>query len=135
MQLPTVNNPESLDEWMINAVKLIDIEKLKTPVFMVQEYGWNMFRTAAQAQLALNNTNICELKTNTPVTKINDVRNKKLGYNWEIYTENEIYKVHYLVNSSGYMTGKIEEPLMINNERLIRITSYNVCYTKLLRML
>ena len=47
---PTTPHPNSPDEWMTNAVKLIDCNMLKTPVILVQEYGWNLFRLGAQAQ-------------------------------------------------------------------------------------
>ena len=116
---PTVKRPKSSDEWMTNTIQLIDPEKLKTPVFIVQEYGWNLFRLGAQAQLALIKTNHCNLKINTTVTNVKDVRNQKLGYNWEIYTNDDVYKVNYLVNSCGYNTGEIDASLQLNAERLI----------------
>ena len=116
---PTVKHPNSSDEWMSNTIKLIDYEKLKTPVILVQEYGWNLFRLAAQAQLALKKSEKCNLQINTNVTNIKDVRNKKLDYNWEIYTNDTVSKVNYLVNSSGFKTGKLDESLHLNSERLI----------------
>jgi len=115
----TFKQPNSLDEWMSNAIKLIDYEKLKTPVFLVQEYGWNLFRLGAQAQLALMKTEKCNLKTNSKVTSIKDVRNQNLDYNWEIYTTEKVYKVNYLVNSCGFKTGDLDESLHLNTERLI----------------
>ena len=116
---PTVKRPNSSDEWMSNAIKLIDHEKLKSPVILVQEYGWNLFRLGAQAQLALQKTERCTLKTNTIVTNIKDVRNHNLNYNWEICTNNTVYKVNYLVNSCGFKTGEFDESLHLNTERLI----------------
>ncbi|QEN05202.1 FAD-dependent oxidoreductase [Thiospirochaeta perfilievii] len=116
---PKVDNPQSVDDWMVNAIKVIDYHKLKMPIFMVQEYGWNMFRLAAQAQLALESAEYCELKTNTTVTLIEDVRNKYLDYNWKLHTKNSVYKVKYLVNSSGYKTGSIDKSLKLNPKRLI----------------
>ena len=119
MQKPTVKRPSSSDEWMSNTIKLIDYEKLKTPVFIVQEYGWNLFRLGAQAQVALKKTKKCNLKTNTVVTNVKDVRSKNLEYNWEICANNIIYKVKYLVNSCGFNTGEIDASLNLNAERLI----------------
>lgn len=115
----TIKRPISLDEWMTNAAKLIDYSQLKMPVVLVQEYGWNLFRLGAQAQLALNRTDKCTLKLNAKVESIKDVRNQNLGYNWEIDTKDSIYKVDYLVNSSGFRTGKIDDCLQLNVERLI----------------
>ncbi|WP_066217833.1 FAD-dependent oxidoreductase [Formosa haliotis] len=116
---PTVKRPATTDEWMTNTLKLVDHTKLKTPVFMVQEYGWNLFRFGAQAQLALNKTENCSLNTNTNVKKIKDVRDKNLGYNWEIQTKDTTYNVKYLVNSCGFKTGIFDESLALNPERLI----------------
>ena len=116
---PTVKHPKSADEWMSNTIKLIDYQKLKTPVYIVQEYGWNLFRLGAQAQLALNKTEKCTLKTNTNVTNIKDVRNKNVDYNWEVQTGDSLYKVNYLVNSCGFKTGDIDTHLNLNAARLI----------------
>lgn len=116
---PSVKRPDSPDEWMTNAAKLIDYRQLKMPVVLVQEYGWNLFRLGAQAQLALNKTDTCTLKLNTEVENIKDVRNQNLGYNWEVHTEDNIYKVDYLVNASGFRTGKFDDCLHLNVERLI----------------
>ena len=111
--------PNTPDEWMTNAVKLIDYSKLKMPVVLVQEYGWNLFRLGAQAQLALNKTEKCTLKLNTEVENVIDMRNQDVGYNWEIHTNDQIYKVNYLVNSSGFRTGKFDDCLHLDVERLV----------------
>jgi len=116
---PTVERPITADEWMSNAIKLIDYKQLKTPIILVQEYGWNLFRLAAQAQLALTQSENCTLKTNTFVTDIKDVRDLNVGYNWEICTKDAVYKVNYLVNSSGFKTGTFDESLHLNSDRLI----------------
>ena len=116
---PTVKRPTSADEWMGNAVKLIDYKQLKMPVILVQEYGWNLFRLGAQAQLALNNTDRCTLKLNTKVENIKDVRDKGLSYNWELHTADTVYKVDYLVNSCGFRTGKFDNCLHLDVERLV----------------
>ncbi len=116
---PTVERPNSPDEWMGNAAKLVDYKQLKMPVVLVQEYGWNLFRLGAQAQLALNKTDKCTLKLNTEVENIKDVRNQDLGYNWEIQTKRTVYKVDYLVNSCGFRTGKFDDCLHLNVKRLV----------------
>lgn len=116
---PTFKRPNSPDEWMSNAIKLIDVDKLKMPVVLVQEYGWNLFRLGAQAQLALLKSDKTNLKLNTEIQNIKDVRKENLNYNWEICAEDKVYKVNYLVNSSGFKTGEFDESLDLNVERLI----------------
>jgi hypothetical protein len=118
-QQQTLKHPSSPDEWMINAMQLIDLEKLKMPVLIVQEYGWNLFRLGAQAQLALKKTNTCSLKLDTEIQQIKDVRDKKLAYNWELFTPSKTYRVKYLVNSCGYKTGNFDASLKLDSTRLI----------------
>lgn len=114
-----VSRPQSHDEWMANATSYIDIESLKMPVFMVSEYGWNLFRLAAQVQLALTNAPACTIQTNTQVTDIKDVRLLNLDYNWEVITKDARYKVKYLVNSAGYKTASVDNYVQLNSNRLI----------------
>ncbi|WP_067146202.1 FAD-dependent oxidoreductase [Pseudotamlana agarivorans] len=116
---PTVSVPKSADQWMINTLQLIDYSKLKTPVILVQEYGWNLFRLGAQAQLALEKSTYCDLKMQTNVRSIKDVRHENLDYNWEIHTKDQVFKVRYLVNSSGFKTGDFDASLRIKADRLI----------------
>ncbi len=117
--LGTTKLPTSTDEWMSNTLQLIDVEKLKLPVFIVQEFGWNLFRLGAQAQLALDKTEKCELKLNSAVVDIKDVRTETVEHNWEVFTKDAKYKVRYLVNSCGFKTGCIDESLDLNTKRLI----------------
>lgn len=119
LQQPMVERPKFPDEWMANAVKVVDYKQLKTPLILVQEYGWNLFRLAAQAQLALQKAEKCNLKLNTEVKQIKDVSNQNLGYNWEITTDKATYRVHYLVNATGFMTSEFDKTLNLKTKRLI----------------
>lgn len=117
--LPSVAHPKTPDEWIINSAKWIDYEKLKMPVVLVAEYGWNLFRLGAQAQLALLKSELCDFKLNTSVVSIRDVRDQKLDHNWIISTNDQNYKVKYLVNSCGFKTGLIDQVLQLKTKRLI----------------
>lgn len=114
-----IENPKTLDEWATNAIKLIDLSKLKMPIIMVNEYGWNLFRLGAQAQIALEENPYSDLRLNTVVTDIKDVRQKNMAHNWEIYANGKVFKAEYLVNACGFRTGDIDEILNFNTERLI----------------
>jgi L-2-hydroxyglutarate oxidase LhgO len=127
---PSIKRPNTPDEWITNSVHWIDYEKLKMPVILVQEYGWNLFRLGAQAQLALIKATPCDLKLNTPVVNIKDVRDQKLAYNWEICTNEEIYKVKFLVNSCGFKTGEIDQTLQLKSKRLIEFKAAYVSLWK-----
>lgn len=128
VQQPSIKRPNTPDEWITNCIQWVDYEKLKMPVILVQEYGWNLFRLGAQAQLALMSTPSCDLKLNTTVVNIKDVRDQKLDYNWEICTNEHRYKVKFLVNSCGFKTGKIDQTLQLNSKRLIEFKAAYVSH-------
>lgn len=117
-QMPYVKYPSNHNEWVSNVLKLIDYDKLKSPVFIVQEFGWNLFRLAAQTQLALSRSDNCNLMLNTQIVDIKDVSDKGLGYNWELYAKDRVYKAKYLVNSGGFNSSKIDCSLNLKSERL-----------------
>lgn len=119
VQRPSVPRPVTHRDWLCNAIKLIDYGKLKSPLFIVQEFGWNLFRLAAQVQLALSRSNICELKLNTQIEEIKDVSDLGLGYNWQLYTKDNIYKANYLVNSSGWNSSKFDSCLNLAPEQIV----------------
>lgn len=114
----TKSKPHTSDEWMRNAIEIVDTSKLKTPIILVQEYGWNFFRLAAQAQLALHESEYCTLKTDTTIKSIEDVSNdKSIDCNWLLKTEKETFKIDYLVNSAGYKNTELEEVLDIQEDK------------------
>lgn len=119
VQNPMFEKPQTPDEWMSNAIKVADTDKLKMPLVLVQEYGWNLFRLAAQAQLALQKTEKSHLLLDTEIVNINDVRKTELAYNWEVCTRDKTYKVKYFVNSSGFKTGVFDESLHLEVERWV----------------
>jgi glycine/D-amino acid oxidase-like deaminating enzyme len=116
---PVVKHPKSADEWMTNSMQVVDHQKLKAPILLVQEFGWNLFRLGAQAQLALTKAEQCVLKTNTTITHIADVHSQKVDHNWEIQTQETTYKVKYLVNSTGFRTGELDKTIQLSANRLI----------------
>lgn len=109
--------PVTSDEWMRNAVEIVDTSKLKTPIILVQEYGWNFFRLAAQSQLALNESENCTLRTGTTITSIEDVRDKNLNYNWLVHTDKETFELDYIVNSAGYKNTELEDDLDVHEDK------------------
>lgn len=67
---PQVAVPNNVDEWMIPVAKYLDLDKVKYPLIVVQEYGWNIFRLAASATLALDNQPHVHVLTNTNVNQV-----------------------------------------------------------------
>lgn len=118
-QIPYVKRPTTHNQWISNAIKLIDYKQLKTPVFIIQEFGWNLFRLAAHAQLAINKSNYCKLQLNSEIVDIKDVSNQDMGYNWQLFTKDKVYKANYLVNSTGFNSSTLDNSLKIKTERMV----------------
>ncbi len=62
--------PSTVDEWVIPVAKYLDLNKVKYPLIVVQEYGWNIFRLAASAQLALDGYDNAHVFTDTKVEQV-----------------------------------------------------------------
>ena len=62
--------PSTVDEWVIPVAKYLDLNKVKYPLIVVQEYGWNIFRLAASAQLALDGYDNAHVFTDTKVQQV-----------------------------------------------------------------
>lgn len=110
--------PHTSDEWMRNAIEVVDISLLKKPIILVQEYGWNFFRVAAQAQLALKKSDYCDLNLSTTIVGIEDVSdNTHFDCNWLVRTNKETFEFDFLVNSAGYKNSEFEETLDLQEDR------------------
>ena len=105
------------DEWMVPFVKYTDLEKIKFPVLLVQEYGLNVFRISASANLMLKKMKNTLLHLNTEVINIE----KKDKYIVTFKENGEIYKKEfdYIINAAGFESGKIDEKLNYNRERFV----------------
>ena len=110
--------PKDLDDWLIPFAKNVDLDSIKWPVILVQEYGLNVFRIGAISQLLLKN-----IKLNSEVIDIKKSDKWELTYkqNGEIKTE----KFDYIINSAGFETGKIDDMLKIKRERF---TEFKAAY-------
>ncbi len=117
-QKDTLAKPVILDEWMIPVAKNIDLDRVKFPLIMVQEYGLNIFRLAASVTLALNSISTAQVLTNTLVT---DITRDKNSYVVE-YKQGNIVKVEkfdYLINAAGFKSGEIDDMLGFTRERYV----------------
>jgi hypothetical protein len=113
-----VKRPSTLDEWMIPVVKNIQIEKIKFPVIIVQEYGLNLFRLSAGVNIKLQQISNCDLQLNTTVTEVSKDNEKFcVKYNSPEGTKKEQFD--YLINAAGYKTGEIDDMLGYRRERFV----------------
>ena len=121
---PIVEKPKSFDDWMIPVAKNLDLEKLKFPIIMVQEYGLNIFRIGATVSIALKDTKNTKLLTNTIVTDIDEIKKNNI-FTISYKQNNTIQKenFNFIINSAGFKTGSIDDMLNIKRESLVEFKS------------
>jgi len=121
-RLKNKSQPEKItdfSDWMIPLAKTLDLDTIKYPLLMVQEYGLSLFRIAASTELSLQASPTCRLLTNNKVTCVNySAKNT-----WLItHTENgkqTTTEVDYLINACGYRTGVIDDMADTPKERMV----------------
>jgi hypothetical protein len=128
-QLATPKNPKTSDEWMISFAQNADLNQLKFPLILVQEFGISVFRLAAIASLTLEKSDSCRLLTNTQVTSV--IQNKTSN-KWVIeakYSEkDETFEVDYLINACGFQTGTIDNMIGLLPKRMVEFKAAYVSY-------
>lgn len=119
-QHETPTQPKSPEQWMIAFAKSADLEQLKFPLILVQEYGISVFRLAAITSLSLEKSENCHLLTSTQVTSVTHNSTEKT---WTIDTqcksENQSYEVDYLINACGFRTGTIDDMIGLLPKRMV----------------
>ncbi len=116
-ELDCVAKPATAQQWMIPVAKNLDLNKLKFPVVLVQEFGLNIFRLAATASLALESNEHCHLHTNCQVNNLKQLENKR----WQVCygQQNSSEEFDYLVNSAGFRSGLIDDLLALPRQRIV----------------
>ncbi|MEA3418772.1 MAG: FAD-dependent oxidoreductase [Campylobacterota bacterium] len=118
-QKTIITKPQTSDEWMIPVAKNIDLDKVQFPLIMVQEYGLNLFRLAAGTSLAFRQIESVTLRTKTTVTNVEADSEElwKITYSKEGKTHQESFD--YLINAAGFRTGKIDDMIGVECERMV----------------
>jgi len=119
-QLATPERPNTPDQWMVAFAKSADLNQLKFPLILVQEYGISVFRLAAITGLSLEKSKNCQLKTNTQVISVAKAENSKT---WQIQAKHkgveETVEVDYLINACGFRTGTIDDMVGLRPKRMV----------------
>lgn len=128
-----VDEPSNLTEWMIPVAHHVDLSQLKFPIIMVQEYGLNLFRLAASAELALNKITNCSVLTSSKVMDIREQSNI-----WHVdYQHNDkqhTIEFDFLINAAGFRSGLVDDMLGLQRKRLVEfkaayVTKWEGCST------
>ncbi|MBF2720813.1 FAD-dependent oxidoreductase [Psychrobacter sp. NG254] len=132
--------PSTVDEWMIPVARYLDLNKVKFPLIVVQEYGWNIFRLAASAQLALKEYDHAHVFTDTTVQKVvpvdcenctnadHHVTKWRIDYQQANASQTESVEVDYLVNACGFRTGVIDDMVGVEVTRMVEFKSSYVTH-------
>ena len=109
-EMPVTKKPLSLDEWMIPVAKYTDLNRVKFPLLIVQEYGLNIFSLASGITLGLSNLSSVEVRYQSQVKDL-----KKDDDGWLVGQE----RFDYLVNAAGFKTGEIDDLLGFKRDRMV----------------
>jgi hypothetical protein len=101
-------NPKSFDEWLVSFAKFVNLDSLKEPIVIVNEYGLNLFRLAAAAKIALKNKDKTKLYLNKKVIDVKRV-GQKFVVSYESGDAILQEKFDYLINAAGFKSGKIDD--------------------------
>ena len=113
-----VNKPSNNDEWMLTAIKHIDLENVQFPLVLVQEYGMNLFRFGAGAQLALEQMESIRFYNKTTVRQIEE-NNKQWNLTYTKDNKTVKEEFDYLINASGFRTGSIDDMLGVKSQKMV----------------
>lgn len=115
---PIVEVPKTSDEWMIPVAQNLDLDKIQFPLILVQEYGLNLFRLASGAMLTLKELDSVTLRTETSVVNIEKKEAQwNISYKTKQTDENE--RFDYIINATGFRTGKIDDMLGVPCKRMV----------------
>ena len=110
--------PKNCDDWLIPFAKYTNLETLQYPVIVVQEYGLNMFKLSAGAELILNNINNIKLNLNTEATNI-DKKDGKYSVTYSSRQTQQTEEFDFLINAAGFKSGYIDDMLGLHKERMV----------------
>lgn len=126
LRTPT-NNPTTLDEWLIGFSNQVDLDQLKYPVVLVQEYGLSVFRMAATALLTLSSQNNVTLNFSSSVNGVLKETVNNDGWTLSYTQDKQLHskKFDYVVNSAGFKTGIIDD---LANKPRKRLVEFKAAY-------
>lgn len=126
LRTPT-NNPTTLDDWLIGFSNQVDLEQLKYPIVLVQEYGLSVFRMAATALLTLSSQSNVTLNFSSSVNGVIKETVDKDHWTLSYAQENHTYSktFDYVINSAGFKTGIIDD---LANKPRKRLVEFKAAY-------
>lgn len=120
--------PQTDDEWVIPFAQHVDLDQLKYPVVLVQEYGWSVFRLAASVDLTLEALPNCQIMRRTELIDASFAENQwQLTY-LDAEGQQHRQSVDYLVNACGFETGRVDDMARHARQRLVEFKAAYVTH-------
>jgi len=117
----------TLEQWLIPFANNVDLNTIKFPILIVQEYGLSLFRIAATSSLALNAKPNCQLLISTKVTNV-QLSKEKWIITYSKGGKTSKVEVDYLINACGYQTGFIDNLTQFQKTRMVEFKAAYVTH-------
>jgi len=131
VDLPLPKTAQNDTDWLVAFAQQVDLDSLKFPVLLVQEYGLSAFRFAAIAHLAIERLPSCHLQTSSQVIGI---AQQEGALGWQVSTQHQqsqtIEHKHYdyVINACGFKSGEIDDMLSAKRQRMVEFKAAYVAH-------
>ena len=109
----------------------VELDNLKFPVVLVQEYGLSAFRFAAIASMAIEKLPACHLHTNTQVVALEQLAGAS-GWRVSMKKHDKLKTIHadfdYVINACGFKSGEIDDMLSAKRRRMVEFKAAYVAH-------
>ncbi len=129
--LPIPDYAEKNSDWLIAFAHHVDLDSIKFPICLVQEYGLSAFRFAAITSLAIENLPNCHLQTNRQVI---DVIADEESSSWRVASKHLSAKTvdtshyDYVINACGFKSGEIDDMVHAKRQRMVEFKAAYVAH-------
>jgi len=127
-QRPIPGKARTDEDWMIPVARHLALDKLKYPVFLVQEQGISAFRFAAIVERSIARLPACALKTEHQVLALTANRNEAAANEtpyWQLTSLNlrtgqqQQDQFDFVVNACGFRSGELDDMVTAKRQRLV----------------
>ncbi|QFU21329.1 FAD-binding oxidoreductase [Shewanella eurypsychrophilus] len=127
---PLPEQAQCLSDWLVAFAQQVDLDSLKFPIVLVQEYGLSAFRFSAIASLAIERLPDCHLYTNTQVVALEQLGTSNWRMSMKVQGENEIIHTDfdYVINACGFKSGEIDDMLSAKRKRMVEFKAAYVAH-------
>lgn len=122
-------------DWLVAFAQQVDLDKLKFPVLLVQEYGLSAFRWAAIATIASEKLPHCHIQLNSQVVNVEQLVSDekwRVTYKSQYGDSQNVTQSQsdfdYIVNACGFKSGEIDDMLQAKRQRMVEFKAAYVAH-------